>query len=390
MRVGGDPLAARSSAKDALATPLPSAATSSQRGHPRYAPLDDLFTLSPIAETERFTLDMPPTPPPPHLHPMDVDVTPPPAAGPLVSVFDWDDTLCPSSWLHRTGVLAPRGLTGEPLTAEVAAARFAALPERRRQRFAQLEAHVLALLQRALLAGPVFIITAATLQWVEACAERFLPRVRALLAPHAVGGVRVVSAREWYQQHVRREGDPQAWKLATFDALCAHLQLEAVHRQLRHRVDFVSVGDSVFERDACRQVERKAPGAVHAKTLKFVERPSLQELLDQVALAASLYERIRSHAGSLDLHVTRHAQRQKGGPTLRIVQVDLSNNQETHDAWAKAGGAGVTTTAAAAAAAAAAAPAPVPSFHARSRALHTASRFAMDAREMGASSRIGA
>lgn len=379
-----------SSAMDPLTTPLATAATSSSSHHDpqRTHRFDDHFTLSPITAAERFTLDMPPTPLPHHHHhhhqqPMDVDATPPPLTNrPLLSVFDWDDTLCPSSWLHRTGVLAPHSVTGEPLTAPVAAARFAALPERRRQRFAQLEAHVLALLQRALLAGPVFIITAATLQWVEACAERFLPRVYALFVPHTANGVRVVSAREWYQQHVRREGDPMVWKLATFDALCAHLQLETVHRQLQHRVDFVSIGDSVFERDACRQLETTAPGVVHAKTLKFVERPSLQELLDQVALAVSLYERIRSHTGSLDLHVTRNAHRQKGGPTLRIVQVDLlvTNQQTTHDSRIKA------TQAHGAASASASAPA----FRIRSHALHAASRFAMDAREMSASSRIGA
>lgn len=342
----------------------------------------DLFTLSPIAEAESFSLKMPESPlpptPPRHHHydqqhanaaPMEVDSTTPSrtaqyppqqphqrhqhhhharpsdAKRPLLSVFDWDDTLCPSWWLYRNGVLASHGLMHEPAPTKLhasgtyfASSRFnragapsnnaAPISERDHRRFTQLEDRVLSLLQLAMQMGPVFIITAATLQWVEACAHHFFPRVQLLLKQHS-DRVHVVSAREWYQQHARREGDPMTWKSATFDALCAHLQLEKVSRRLQHRVDFVSIGDSVFERDACRQMEQKAPAIVHSKTLKFVDHPSLQELLDQVAMTSAIYECIRSHEGSLDLHITRNSMRQKGDSTLKLVQVDLSN-QRSH------------------------------------------------------------
>lgn len=337
----------------------------------------DLFTLSPIAEAESFSLKMPESPlpptPPHHQHasaaPMEVDSTTPSrtaqypqqqqqrhghhhhhhsrpsdAKRPLLSVFDWDDTLCPSWWLYHNGVLASHGLVHESVPTKLHASgthstsRFGRavatsatpLSERDRQRFTQLEDRVLSLLQLAMQMGPVFIITAATLQWVEACARHFLPRVQLLLKQHA-DKLHVVSAREWYQQHARCEGDPMTWKSATFDALCAHLQLEKVSRRLQHRVDFVSIGDSVFERDACRQMEQKAPAIVHSKTLKFVDHPSLQELLDQVVMTSAIYERIRSHVGSLDLLITRNSLRQKGDPTLKLAQVDLSN-QHSHAA----------------------------------------------------------
>lgn len=336
---------------------------------PRKPPLGsfvDLSTLSPIPEAESFSLEMPATPQHTMAHdhllgsPMDVDSTtpsrtasvrthhqqqqqqpqPPTAAPdasttkrPLLSVFDWDDTLCPSWWLYHHGVLASQGLVRAPPAnghrplASASSSSSPEISERDRQRFAQLEDHVLALLQSAMAIGPVFIITAATLRWVEVCAARFLPRVQALLQTQRES-VRVVSAREWYHQHVQCAGDPMAWKVATFDALCAHLQLERVSRRMQHRVDFVSIGDSVFERDACRQIERKAPAIVHSKTLKFVDRPSLQELLDQVALTASIYERIRNHSGSLDLLIHRNTNRQKGDPTLKLVQGDMSSSDQ--------------------------------------------------------------
>ncbi|GAB9472465.1 hypothetical protein Gpo141_00009643 [Globisporangium polare] len=345
----------------------------------------DLFTLSPIAEAESFSLKMPESPLPqtsPHQHrygqqqhasatPMEIDSTTPSrtaqyppqpqqrlghghqqhhpnsrpsdAKRPLLSVFDWDDTLCPSWWLYRNGVLSSHGLVHESAPTKPGihptSSRFyrpvapsnnnaACISERDRQRFTQLEDRMISLLQLAMQMGPVFIITAATLQWVELCAHHFLPRVKLLLKQRS-DKVHVVSAREWYQQHARREGDPMTWKSATFDALCAHLQLEKVSRRLQHRVDFVSIGDSVFERDACREMEQKAPAIVHSKTLKFVDHPSLQELLDQVAMTSAIYERIRSHEGSLDLHIMRNSVRQKGDPTLKLVQVDLPN-QHSH------------------------------------------------------------
>uniref|UniRef100_K3WZ88 Uncharacterized protein n=1 Tax=Globisporangium ultimum (strain ATCC 200006 / CBS 805.95 / DAOM BR144) TaxID=431595 RepID=K3WZ88_GLOUD len=249
-----------------------------------------------------------------------------PPSRPLLSVFDWDDTLCPSFWLYRNGFLASHGLV-HGHESELKAHNAIALSERDRVRFSHFEDQVLRVLQLAMQMGPVFIITAATLQWVDACAANFLPRVQALLKQKA-DKVHVVSAREWYQQHnCHHQGDAMAWKTATFDALCAHLQLEKVSRRLQHRIDFVSVGDSVFERDACRQIEKKAPAIVHSKTLKFVEHPSLQELLDQVTLTISIYDRIRNHGGSLDLHITRNTNRQKGDPTLRLLHVDLEKAQ---------------------------------------------------------------
>lgn len=345
----------------ALTTPLPARRRHSRsrsddnNDDDRVAP--DFFSLSPIAEAEAFTLTMPESPA--AFSPMDVDSATPSmsvqrgvpssrhahhshannnhqeATRPLLSVFDWDDTLCPSSWLYRNGFLASHGLLHDTKQhgSDAKPSRFsshsnnATLSERDRVRFVQFEDQVLRVLQSAMQMGPVFIITAATLEWVHACASHFLPRVQMLLKQKA-DKVHVVSAREWYQQNIRREGDPMAWKAATFDALCAHLQVEKVYQRLQHRIDFVSIGDSVFERDACRQIEKKAPAIIHSKTLKFVEHPSLQELLDQVAMTISIYDRIRHHSGSLDLHITRNTNRQKGDPTLKLIQGDLQGHDQ--------------------------------------------------------------
>ncbi|KAJ0393282.1 hypothetical protein P43SY_004278 [Pythium insidiosum] len=273
--------------------------------------------------------------------PMDVDppLSPPRLRRPVISVFDWDDTLCPSSWLFREGLLAGYGLVDEPPPPEESSYGCAKGPQaHRRSReltpedrelLRQLGDQVLALLHAARQCGPVFIVTAAKLQWVRNTAECFLPSVFHVLAKSE--SLHVISAREFYMDQARKvspepapvgamEGTPLAWKCVTFDAVCAHLRVEEVHRQSRlpsSKIDFVSVGDSFCERDACRLLEMKAPHMLRAKTVKLVNQPSLVDLVEQVNMTRSMYQQICRHAASLDLHMLRT----RAG--LRLIQVDL-------------------------------------------------------------------
>ncbi|RLN89993.1 hypothetical protein BBJ28_00002385 [Nothophytophthora sp. Chile5] len=292
--------------------------------------------------------------------PMDVDSPSPspespPAKKPLVSLFDWDDTLCPSSWLHRRGFLAAHGLVNDaPLLRgdrghQGAGVIAKPLPRPDRRRLELLEDEILALLRCAADLGPVFIVTAATLHWVVASAEHFLPRVRQFLLDkqlHPWAGkmeqVQVVSAREWYRQHVGAGGDPSAWKAATFEAICQHLKVQNVYARLHMRTDLVSVGDSRFEQTACIQMETHAPLFLRSKTLKFVDTPSLDELLEQMRMTRSIYTRVCRYEEGLHLYVARPARRRRDDttrrqqgeewlgdshteaavPTLQLVQID--------------------------------------------------------------------
>ncbi|RLN57908.1 hypothetical protein BBJ29_005387 [Phytophthora kernoviae] len=135
-----------------------------------------------------------------------------------------------------------------------------------RQRLEQLELQVLQLLQLAAHFGPVFIVTAASLHWVVASAEHFLPHLRQFLLDNQhqsdVGQserVQVVSARDWYRQHVGAGGSQLDWKFTTFEALCKHLKVQDVFARLKIRTDLVSVGDSRFEQEASVKMEMQAP-----------------------------------------------------------------------------------------------------------------------------------
>lgn len=85
--------------------------------------------------------------------------TPPPSSSaqatkkPLVSVFDWDDTLCPTTWLHHRGLLVAHGLIdgAPPMDIETFEQKPAPSPltPSDRQRLELLEHQALELLQLA-------------------------------------------------------------------------------------------------------------------------------------------------------------------------------------------------------------------------------------------------
>jgi len=57
----------------------------------------------------------------------------------------------------------------------------------------------------------------------------------------------------------------------------------------------LSIGDSVFERDAARQVVTQRPFAdkkCHLKTVKLLDEPSLEELVLQVGLVLNTLHKV--------------------------------------------------------------------------------------------------
>jgi hypothetical protein len=261
---------------------------------------------------------------------------------PLVSIFDWDDTLCPTTWLHQRGLLVAHGLIdGAPSmdieTFEQKAAPSPLTPSDRQQ-LELLESLVLQLLQRAAHFGPVFIVTAASLPWVVASAEHFLPRLRRFLLDNqlqcengAAERVQVVSARDWYHHQVGQGGTQLDWKCATFDALCRHLKVQDVFARLNVRTDLVSIGDATFEQQACARVETWAGDFVRSKTMKLVEQPTLDEMLQQLKMTCSMLERMCQYDYALHLCVERRGGSGFGSvvggsecalDTLQLVQID--------------------------------------------------------------------
>lgn len=189
-------------------------------------------------------------------------------------LFDWDDTLCPTTHLFQSGFRLETELTEEI-----------------RLELDQIEASVCRLLEHACQFGDVHIVTNGQTGWVELSAKKFLPKVVPILAK-----INVVSARSTFEGMF--PGCPLKWKFYAFrENLSSSFAYSKLHRNV------MSFGDSHYEREAIQTVTQGLPNT-YTKSVKFTERPSLDQLRRQVDLIASCFDAIESHDGNLDLQLT--------------------------------------------------------------------------------------
>jgi hypothetical protein len=169
--------------------------------------------------------------------------------GQTVIILDWDDTILPSSYLCQHGYPAGKSISTKPTINSIAAA----------------SAKFIALAQSL---GQVFIITNAASGWVEHSCRKYMPQ----LLP-SLKGIPIISARTNHEKC--HPDNVQMWKNEAFLELAKkQLDLEAV-------TNLVAIGDSWNEIDALHMMGKEFPHVV-TKTVKFVECPSLAELLQQL------------------------------------------------------------------------------------------------------------
>lgn len=194
-------------------------------------------------------------------------------------IFDWDDTLLSSSWLASEGLRLDYP---------------AVVPDEAVAQLKVLEASVVKLLLRAMELGDVHLVTNAETGWIELSAQRFMPAVLPLLPK-----LKIISARSTFEHLYPNE--PHRWKV------------DAFRRQIGYAFDsrmddgrmrnIISFGDSIHERDALFNVTRTM-NSVYTKSVKFVERPTMEQLQRQLELVHSCFDYIITYAGELDLMLT--------------------------------------------------------------------------------------
>lgn len=184
-----------------------------------------------------------------------------------VIIFDWDDTLFPTTYVmtHATHV-PPETL--RPLT-EAASQ----------------------LLQAARKLGRTFIITNGAYGWVEDCTQNYMSD----LLP-ALEGIPVISARHrfasrYHASHV------SAWKVQAFLELQSSLSQDLI-------TSFLSIGDSNYEKNAALTTGQVFPNAV-IKTVKLVETPTPQELAAQLRLVYRELQKIVEKGEAFEVSLER-------------------------------------------------------------------------------------
>jgi len=195
-----------------------------------------------------------------------------------VIVFDWDDTLLASSFLSSRGF---RLDTDRARVAEV------------EPMLKELESSVIAVLSLAITYGTVHIITNAETGWVQLSAQKFIPGVVPLLSK-----VNVISARSTYESMF--PDSPLKWKFYAFQERLSGCFADPHSKREKNIISF---GDSHVEREAVRAVTRGYPNT-KTKSVKFAERPSMEQLRRQIELVTNCFQYIHNHEGDLDLQLT--------------------------------------------------------------------------------------
>jgi hypothetical protein len=193
-------------------------------------------------------------------------------------VFDWDDTLLPTSFLAAQGLRVDGPLPGRELQRQLDE-----LSESIRETMLEAQRH-----------GNVILVTNAERGWIELTVRRFLPRLAGLVL-----GLRQVSARSAFEpQGVKA---PVEWKERAF------LHLIDEHTVQCGNAHVVSFGDSAHERDAvikvCAEIaaRKREDVLVRCKSLKFMERPDIEQLKKEHSLIRQCLAQIVAHPDSLDL-----------------------------------------------------------------------------------------
>ena len=189
-------------------------------------------------------------------------------------IFDWDDTLLPTSFL------TPGGVFNEDIT----------LSESEQDKMLKIEQSVLTLLNETVEKGNVYIITNAGKGWVEYSARRFYPSIVDILSK-----VKIISARGEYEKLY--PGNSRQWKIQAFLNLLNYVDVKLV-------TNIICVGDSLFEMEAGRILASKFTEAF-IKTIKFREAPKLDELIKQLKLVCVQFGAIYSSIKNLTIRVEK-------------------------------------------------------------------------------------
>lgn len=192
-------------------------------------------------------------------------------------IFDWDDTMLPSSWVQEQGLRLDRDLE---------------LSTQQQEELGELARQVAETFRLAKQFGTVVLVTNAERGWIELSCQRYMPSLYPSLKD-----VKLLSARSEYECP---DSTPFEWKLMAFQSELG--RIFAPDETGSRRKNVLSFGDSVHEREALIHGTASILNC-RTKSLKFTERPGIGQLRKQHTLVARCFHRIVHHDGNLDLHI---------------------------------------------------------------------------------------
>lgn len=189
-------------------------------------------------------------------------------------IFDWDDTLFPTSWVVENNI---------DLSDSDTQTKFMIF-------FSRLDILLYNLLSTCLKYGDVFIVTNAAIKWVQ-ISSSVLPRIQKIINKH----ITVVSARDRYQKEYNDRID--IWKKLTFQDLISYNFDKRKHQHV------ISIGDAEHEFNALTDLYNTSSITKHRllKTIRFIRMPSFDTLTDQLQVLDSCIIKVLTNHDHMDL-----------------------------------------------------------------------------------------
>lgn len=184
--------------------------------------------------------------------------------GQSLIIFDWDDTLQPTTWLLRKGLLP-----GSLLSTGVL------------EMFEELSVEIIKVLEYAKTFGRVAIITNSEKGWVPECAGAFMPKIVPVLKT-----IGVYSARN-------DKFPAEAWKKKAFKR-----EVYKTYGRSDLQRNVVSIGDSLHERLALASI--KGP-TTYAKNILLLPTPEPRILIQELKSLLHFMTQVVLFRGDTDL-----------------------------------------------------------------------------------------
>ena len=199
-------------------------------------------------------------------------------------MFDWDDTLFPTTHLHP-----------------VDETEYGVLLSKYGSQLRAIDERAVTLLESCLKVGRVAIITNARKGWVEFSSKTFLPRLHVVIMKY----VHIISARVAYE-HVA-PFDTFKWKQLAF----AHLwdNSDLLDRNAAVITNMLSFGDSTFEMEAAQAFADKSPNPENCflKLIKLKENPTFDEIKSELDVVKAQFDKIFAAVKNLKIKLERGA-----------------------------------------------------------------------------------
>lgn len=173
-------------------------------------------------------------------------------------IFDWDDTLFPTSWLMQNGFR---------ITDSTAIKQYVIYLK-------ELDILLSKLFTAALSLGRILIITNANLSWINTT-KCLLPMTSKIINHKIL----TISARDIYQYCC----DINDWKTNVFK--------NDISSHIKWADQVISFGDAEYEYNALVSLYKNIPDYKILKTVKLMRAPSFNTLTDQIeVIIKSLYD----------------------------------------------------------------------------------------------------